>query len=102
MSSKIVYQFDGAGRYLGDTEADESPLEPGVYLHPARTTAVAPPPPDTWPEGKRPRWDGFSWTMTGSTASALQAPEDDPVEKLAQFLQANPDVLALMGQQTNS
>jgi len=98
MSSKIVYQFDVAGRYLGQTEADESPLEPGVFHLPARTTEQAPPPRDTWPVGAWPRWIGASWAMTGSTEPALAAPVEDPLEKLARFLQANPDVLAVMDQ----
>lgn len=102
MQSMTVYQYDSAGRYLGETEADESPLEPGVYLRPARTTDVAPPAPDTWPEGSRPKWNGFTWTMSGSTAPELRGTEEDPVEKLARFLQANPDVAALIGQPGNS
>jgi hypothetical protein len=93
--SMIVYQFDVAGRYLGETEADESPLEPGVYHFPARTTVVAPPARDTWPEGALPRWTGAGWAMTG-TAPQQGAPKTDPLDKLTRFLQENPDVLAAM------
>lgn len=97
---KIVYQFDVAGRFLGETVADESPLEKGVYLMPARTTETAPPPRDTWPVGAWPRWNTVEWTMSGSTDAQQRAPEEDPIEKLARFLEANPDVLAVMDRKT--
>lgn len=99
MSSKTVYQFDVAGRYLGETSADESPLEPGVYHLPARTTEMAPPPADSWPDGGRPRWNGIAWVMTGSTDPLQRTPEEDPIDKLVRFLHSNPEVLALMDQQ---
>lgn len=102
MKTKTVYQYDVAGRYLGETDADESPLQPGVYHLPARTTELAPPPAETWPEGTWPRWIGTGWAMTGSTNPLQRAPEIDPLEKLAQFLQANPDVLAAMEKTTTS
>jgi hypothetical protein len=102
MSSKTVYQYDVAGRYLGETLADESPLEAGVYHLPARTTEQGPPPKDSWPEGRWPRWNGISWLMIGSTDPLQQPPEDDPLEKLARFLEANPDVLAVMDRKVTS
>ena len=52
----IVYQYSPAGLYQGETVADESPLEPGVWLMPARTTRVAP--PSEYPEERWPRWNG--------------------------------------------
>lgn len=102
MKTKTVYQYDVAGRYLGEAEADESPLEPGVYHLPARTTEQAPPPRETWPEGAWPRWIGAGWAMTGSSKLQQSAPEADPLEKLARFLQENPDVLAVMDRPTGS
>jgi hypothetical protein len=87
----IVYQTDRDGWYVGTITADESPLEPGVYLIPAG--AYADPPPDQpWPPGTTPRRTGDRWSMqyngrpTGAT----------PVQKLAEFLAANPDVAALI------
>ncbi len=47
-TSKTVFQFDIAGLYQGMTQADESPLEPGVFHLPGRTTET--PPPEEWPE----------------------------------------------------
>jgi hypothetical protein len=40
---KTVYQFDTCGYFIGMAEADESPLEPGVYLVPAFSTPKEPP-----------------------------------------------------------
>lgn len=56
-----AYQTSRAGLYLGETVADESPLEPGVYLFPAGAVAVAPPP--SWPEDRWPRWNGSAWEL---------------------------------------
>jgi len=39
----IVYSYDEDGVYLGKTQADESPLEPGKYLIPANATETPPP-----------------------------------------------------------
>ena len=40
----IVYSYDPeTGEYLGIEEAQESPLEPGVYLLPAHSTLLPPP-----------------------------------------------------------
>jgi hypothetical protein len=52
---KQIIQLDGDGYYIGETVADESPLEPGVYLLP-KGTVVAPTP--TIPDGKRAKWEG--------------------------------------------
>lgn len=92
MKSIPAYQFDRSGYYLGEIEADESPLEPGVYLLPARCTLI--PPPADVPEGRCPRWNGAGWVLVN------QPPErsaPDPVTKLREFLSANPDVAELLG-----
>ncbi|MEZ2744286.1 phage tail protein [Halopseudomonas bauzanensis] len=88
----IVYQYDAAGIYQGQTEADESPLEPGVWLMPARTTMVAP--PDEIPEGRQARWNGVRWDLINQP----RPKDSDPVAKLTTFLAANPDVAALLSQ----
>lgn len=92
MTTKIVYQYDIAGMFTGETEADESPLEPGVFLIPARCVEAAPPAysGDQWP-----RWNGASWQLVAVTA-ANDNEQPDPVEKLRSFLNANPDVAALI------
>ncbi|MCY1391972.1 hypothetical protein D9M71_68270 [compost metagenome] len=87
----IAYQYDRAGLFLGETEVDESPLEPGVYLIPARCTLT--PPPTEVPEGRWPRWNGQAWLLANPPQPAA-AP--DPVAKLTEFLEQNPDVAALL------
>lgn len=58
--TKIVYQTDLSGRFIGRVEADESPLERGVYLIPAGCVEVAPP----WHgDGHVPVWHGSGWTI---------------------------------------
>jgi len=95
LKPKTVYQHDVAGRYMGDTLADPSPMEPGVWLMPAMTVDV--PPPAPWPENTWPRWNGYTWELTGVT-NPLQADEPgvSPVEKLRDFLLQHPDVAALL------
>lgn len=92
MNTKTVYQYDNAGMYVGATDADESPLEPGVWHIPARCVQISPPAVtgDQWP-----RWNGAAWQIV-----TLQRPEaaavSDPVTKLREFLNSNPDVAAML------
>lgn len=91
MNTKTVYQTNSAGLFVGETIADESPLEPGVFLIPAGCIELAP--PETWPEDQWPRFNGFKWEL-------IQKPQVhesiSPEEKLAEFLAQNPDVLKLI------
>lgn len=93
MTTKIVYQYDIAGMFTGETEADESPLEPGVFLIPARCVEVAPPDysGDQWP-----RWNGANWELITASPAKDNQPAS-PVDKLREFLNENPDVAALIG-----
>ena len=61
MMGKIVYQTDQYGHYMGATQADESPLEPGVYLIPKGAVEVSP--PLSWPVKHWPRWNGSTWEI---------------------------------------
>lgn len=58
---KIVSQLGPDGYLVGPTVADESPLEPGVFLIPGG--AIDRPPPDQMESGKayRPDEDGDGW-----------------------------------------
>lgn len=97
MTTKTVFQYDFAGLLIGETQADESPLEPGVFLIPARCTET--PPPAEWPGDKWPRWNTVEWELvTKPTPAQPEQPIEDPVAKLQAFLAANPDVAALLQQ----
>lgn len=89
-----AYQYDRAGLYAGPTLADESPLEPGVYLLPAGCT-LTPPPADV-PEDQWPRWNGTAWHLVKRPVPAEAANQEHPVAKLQAFLAQNPDVAALL------
>lgn len=93
METKIAYQYDVAGMYQGAVEADPSPLEPGVFLLPGRCTFSAP--PDDIPEGRWPRWNGVGWVLVRRRA-APAAGGPDPIDKLREFLNSNPDVAKLL------
>jgi hypothetical protein len=73
---KTVYQLDRDGVYLGETIAQESPLEPGVFLMPAGCIEHAPPPVKA---GKFARWDG-SWTVE----NIPEPPKPDEPPKLTE------------------
>lgn len=93
MSTKTVYQTDHAGLYQGPVEADESPLEPGVFHLPARAVEVAP--PETWPDDKWPRWSGAGWDLVNKPAPDAEAAA--AAAKLRAFLAAHPEVAELIG-----
>lgn len=87
-----VFQYNSAGLYVCKTTADLSPLEPDVYLIPANSTAD--PIPDQWDQDQWPRFTGQGWELI---AKPSQKVELSAVEKLAEFLNQNPDVLSLIG-----
>lgn len=91
MNEKIVYQYNQAGLFVCETIADESPLESGVFLMPGNSTEVQP--PEEWPEDRWPRFNGKGWDLIPKP----KLPEPiSPEQKLAEFLQSNPDVLKLI------
>jgi hypothetical protein len=102
MSEKTVSQINGAGLFLGLTVADESPLEPGVWLMPAGTVDAIPPGElaadgaftPGWTEAQWPRWNGAAFELI--TKPEVPA-EPTAAEKLAAFLAQNPDVAAMVG-----
>lgn len=94
MTTKTVYQIDTAGHFVAPVDADESPLEPGVYLIPAG--CIQTPPPSSWPEDKWPRWNGAHYDLVAKPS--IVATMKDPAAKLQDFLAANPDVAAILQQ----
>jgi hypothetical protein len=70
---KQVIQLDAAGYFVGFATADESPLEPGVYLSPGGCIEA---PAPTVPEGQRAKWNG-AWVFEDIPQPE---PEPEPVE----------------------
>jgi len=59
--SITVYAYHPVhGAYTGRTDADASPLEPGVFLDPAYTTRNKPP---LYGKGEVPVYDGSTWIV---------------------------------------
>ena len=68
---KIVYQTDEQGFLVGVVEADESPLEPGVWLIPRGAVEQPPPEPRA---GQHPFWTGSAWELRTPPAAAAPPP----------------------------
>ncbi|MNJ24681.1 hypothetical protein D3C77_191050 [compost metagenome] len=60
MTTKTVYQTNHLGLYTGPTEADLSPLEPGVWLIPGGCVEVEPPEVS---EHEAALWNGQAWEV---------------------------------------
>jgi hypothetical protein len=67
---KIFHYHPKTGEYLGEGLADESPLEPGVWLIPAQAVDVEPPQAGN---GERVVWAGDGWQV-----EPIPAPEPEP------------------------
>lgn len=57
---KIHHYHQETLGYIGESDADESPLEPGVFLIPAHATVVAPPADVA---GKTRHFEGGAWVL---------------------------------------
>jgi hypothetical protein len=65
-----IYNYEiNTGRYIGEGEADESPLEPGVFHLPALATTVEPLPPQT---GKTVNFENGAWVYKDIPVAAEQ------------------------------
>ena len=58
--TKTVYQTSGLGVYVGTAKADESPMEPGVFLIPGGCVEIEPP---EAPANKAAYWNGKAWQL---------------------------------------
>lgn len=79
-----VYSYNTAGRLIGPvilTEADMSPLEPGVYLIPGNCTAKMPP---VNSPGFFVAWDGDDWGYV-SDVTPTEPPTPTPALTVADF-----------------
>lgn len=75
MSVKAVYQTDQSGIFVGVVAADESPLEPGVFLIPAG--CVETPPPQI-PADMAARWVNGKWVLETIPVAPASPPEPEP------------------------
>lgn len=78
---KRVVQLDKDGYFVGMTEADESPLEPGVYLMPAMTVDADPP---VIPAGQVAKWGDGAWVYEPEPPGPdpiPEPPDEDEVPK---------------------
>lgn len=78
---KIVSQLNAQGYFVASVEADESPLEPGVFLIPGGAIDVEPP---TLPQGKAALWQGDAWVFVNPPDEAQQ--ETPPVNGVPQVV----------------
>lgn len=78
MTYKIVYQLDDAGYFIGETIAQESPLEPGIFLIPRNAVELAP--PDHNAETHRVHHSVDSWTIEEIVPVVVPPPVLTPEE----------------------
>ena len=75
-----VYQTDFDGFYVGETLAQESPLEPGVFLIPGGAFEAKPP---ALSGGERARMVSGSWVTVSPDPTPTPDPLPTPAEALA-------------------
>ena len=81
--SKIVSQLNPDGVFIGQTTADESPLEEGVFLLPAGAVDAVPP---SVPDGHIARWNGSSFDIEAIPEPTSESiPEPTPEQIVAQY-----------------
>lgn len=83
----IVYQLASGGYFAGEVVADESPLEPGVFLIPGGCIEENPPHFD--PRTQRARWDG-AWSI-----EQIPQPEPEPEPQSPDIEQPQPEPVDL-------
>ena len=74
---KTVYQTDSDGVFIGPVEADESPLERGVFLIPAGAFEM---PPPSYPSGSRARRFEGAWVVEKIPEPTSEATPYSPEE----------------------
>lgn len=81
----IVYQTDSNGVFVGLSEADPSPLEPGEWIIPGGCVTVPPPTP---PVGSVAVWVNGAWTVVPIEVSEQVATAQTPDEIVAMYSRA--------------
>ena len=72
MKTKQVIQLDNNDYFVGITIAEESPLEPGVWLMPGRTLDVVVP---TIPDNHKAKWENGQWVFEEIVVESDPEPE---------------------------
>ena len=70
----LIFNYDKNGDFVGVSEADESPLEPGTYLIPANATTMAAP---QAPTGKVARFLNGVWALSDVPVEPVEVVEQD-------------------------
>lgn len=79
----LIYHYDETTKaYLGQSRANESPLEPGAFLIPANATDTPPPPPDP---DRILVWTGQAWEHQDKPEPPPEPPEPDPPAPFADW-----------------
>lgn len=79
-----VVQLDKDGYFIGFSEAEESPLEPGVYLYPAGTISAGAPDKDKLAEDNtRARWLKSKWVYEKNEPVQVAPNPDSDEYKIA-------------------
>lgn len=86
---KQVVQLDDKNYFVGITTADESPLEPGVFLLPAGCVDADPP---ELREGFMARWDD-GWVYEPVPEPDVVEPEEPTLEQKASTVRSKRDRL---------
>ena len=90
-----VYSYDLQGKYTGESVADESPLEAGVYLIPAKATNIKPP---ITKANEVAVFDGQVWNIQAVVSN--EPTEEETAQRdaeIAQRAEAKAAVLSKLG-----
>lgn len=93
---KIVFQTNHECVLVGTCLADESPLEPGVWMIPGGCVELEPPP---IPQGQQARYSSGAWLLEPIPLSAAEhqveaLPSESPTKQAHQVVQAYMDQTA--------
>lgn len=97
-----IYNYDPAsGAFIGESEADKSPVNPGAWLVPAFATNIAPP---SVPAGKYAAFDGAEWRLlddVGPMPESINETVEQTIARYEAALDAHLDATARMHRYDN-